>query len=516
MATTLTVVVCDGSRVLLGHVGDSRAYLLRDGVLAAGLPRPHLRPAPGGHGPALPRAAARHPWSNVVLRSPGRQPDAGAAQELDLVELDVGPGDRLLLCSDGLTDLVADGGSRRCCGSPTRTPRPRCSPRPRSRPGARDNVTCVVLDLVRRPAGRRRRAAARRGARHRPTSSTPAGPVHAARQRCDGPHGRSLDPVRCQNRGMTDVRRPALEGTVAVRDERRLSFAEYGTPPGPGDRLDARHPRCPPADPRSRPGRTPSSTVCGSSASTGPASARRRRTSTRRRSTGPRDLEIVARHAGHRHARLIGLSGGGPYALAAGAALPDRVHGVGVLGGVAPTRGPDAIEGGPSQLAVRLAPLHLRSAGCRSAWRSPGHPGGPAPGRSGLDLSPPSSPRATRRCWRGRSSRRCSSTTCSTAAARRLGPARRPAALHPHWGFALADVTVPVRWWHGDADHIVPFAHGRHVVDRLPDAELHVIDGREPPRRPRRRRGGPRHAHGARPRDRRPASTADRDIARNA
>ena len=38
--------------------------------------------------------------------------------------------------------------------------------------------------------------------------------------------------------------------------------------------------------------------------------------------------------------RVIGLSGGGPYALAAGAALPDRVHGVGVLGGVAPPRGP--------------------------------------------------------------------------------------------------------------------------------------------------------------------------------
>ena len=45
------------------------------------------------------------------------------------------------------------------------------------------------------------------------------------------------------------------------------------------------------------------------------------------------------------------------------------------------------------------------------------------------------------------------------------------------WGFRLADVGVPVRWWHGDADHIVPLAHGRHVVDRLPDASLTVIDG---------------------------------------
>ncbi|HJQ05176.1 MAG TPA: alpha/beta hydrolase, partial [Nocardioides sp.] len=39
------------------------------------------------------------------------------------------------------------------------------------------------------------------------------------------------------------------------------------------------------------------------------------------------------------------------------------------------------------------------------------------------------------------------------------------------------DVRVPVRWWHGNADHIVPFAHGEHVVSRLPNATLSVIDG---------------------------------------
>lgn len=41
----------------------------------------------------------------------------------------------------------------------------------------------------------------------------------------------------------------------------------------------------------------------------------------------------------------------------------------------------------------------------------------------------------------------------------------------------MIGLTVPVRWWHGDADHIVPFAHGQHVVERLPDAELHVLSG---------------------------------------
>jgi pimeloyl-ACP methyl ester carboxylesterase len=45
------------------------------------------------------------------------------------------------------------------------------------------------------------------------------------------------------------------------------------------------------------------------------------------------------------------------------------------------------------------------------------------------------------------------------------------------WGFHLDQVKVPVRWWHGDHDHIVPFAHGQHVVARLPDAELYHLPG---------------------------------------
>ena len=36
---------------------------------------------------------------------------------------------------------------------------------------------------------------------------------------------------------------------------------------------------------------------------------------------------------------------------------------------------------------------------------------------------------------------------------------------------------IPVRWWHGDRDHIVPFAHGQHVVSRLPDAVLTTLPG---------------------------------------
>jgi pimeloyl-ACP methyl ester carboxylesterase len=45
------------------------------------------------------------------------------------------------------------------------------------------------------------------------------------------------------------------------------------------------------------------------------------------------------------------------------------------------------------------------------------------------------------------------------------------------WGFRLVDVKVPVHWWHGDADHIVPLAHAEQAVAALPDAKLYVRPG---------------------------------------
>ena len=135
---------------------------------------------------------------------------------------------------------------------------------------------------------------------------------------------------------MRNVRRPALEGTVAVRGDRRLSFAEYGSRQRSRDRLDARHPRRAAPDPAGGARATPSGKgvriigldrpgIGSSTAHLYPDVL-----------DWTRDLELVLDTLAVDTVRVIGLSGGGPYALAAGAALPDRVHGVGVLGGVAP------------------------------------------------------------------------------------------------------------------------------------------------------------------------------------
>ncbi|MGY2702932.1 MULTISPECIES: PP2C family protein-serine/threonine phosphatase [unclassified Nocardioides] len=145
MATTLTVLVCDGERVALGHVGDSRAYLFRDGELTQ-LSRDHTY-VQGlvDSGRLEPGAAWQHPWRNVVLRSVDGDPlDPG----VDLLPVPVLPGDRLLLCSDGLTDLVPDEVVAELLR--TRDPHSAAAVLVQAAlaAGGKDNVTCLVLDVV--------------------------------------------------------------------------------------------------------------------------------------------------------------------------------------------------------------------------------------------------------------------------------------------------------------------------------------------------------------------------------
>lgn len=144
MATTLTAVVCDGEGVVLGHVGDSRAYLLRAGELTQ-VSRDHTYVqglVDTGHLDA--GAAWRHPWRNVVLRSVDGDPlDRG----IDLVPVPVAPGDRILLCSDGLTDLVPDEVVAELLATGGPDEAAAVLVRAAVDAGGRDNVTCVVLDL---------------------------------------------------------------------------------------------------------------------------------------------------------------------------------------------------------------------------------------------------------------------------------------------------------------------------------------------------------------------------------
>ena len=96
--TVVACLVVDPEHVVVAHVGDSRAYLLRGGRLQT-LTRDHtIVEELVGRGLLTAEEAERHPYKNVLSRNLG----ARAEPRVDLLELELRPGDRLLLCSDGL------------------------------------------------------------------------------------------------------------------------------------------------------------------------------------------------------------------------------------------------------------------------------------------------------------------------------------------------------------------------------------------------------------------------------
>lgn len=104
MATTAVAMLVDRDAGALAHVGDSRAYLLRQGRLDR-LTRDHSWVEDQIQAGALSEAAARrHPWRNVVTRAL-----TGAADlDVDIRELRLEPGDRVLLCTDGIFSVLTD------------------------------------------------------------------------------------------------------------------------------------------------------------------------------------------------------------------------------------------------------------------------------------------------------------------------------------------------------------------------------------------------------------------------
>ncbi len=105
MGTTMTVAVTgrDGA-VLIGHVGDSRAYRIRGGSLEQ-LTKDHsLVGELMRSGKLSPEEAETHPQRSVITRAVGTEPDV----DVDTFTVDAEAGDVFLLCSDGLTDMVSD------------------------------------------------------------------------------------------------------------------------------------------------------------------------------------------------------------------------------------------------------------------------------------------------------------------------------------------------------------------------------------------------------------------------
>ena len=104
MGTTASVLLLAGSRYLIGQVGDSRVYLLRESSFSQ-LTKDHSyvqEQVDAGY--LTPEQARYHPYSNVITRCVG----AGSDVEPDIYRGEVKPGDTFLVASDGLTGMVDD------------------------------------------------------------------------------------------------------------------------------------------------------------------------------------------------------------------------------------------------------------------------------------------------------------------------------------------------------------------------------------------------------------------------
>jgi PPM family protein phosphatase len=104
MGTTITAAIVEDDAVQIGHVGDSRAYRIRDGELEQVTEDHSLVAELVRSGKLSPEEADIHPQRSVITRTVGTDPDV----DVDTFSVDARPGDVFLLCSDGLTTMVDD------------------------------------------------------------------------------------------------------------------------------------------------------------------------------------------------------------------------------------------------------------------------------------------------------------------------------------------------------------------------------------------------------------------------
>jgi protein phosphatase len=143
-STTATVALFDGSRVGIGHVGDSRAYLFRDRELSQ-LTKDHtFVQSLIDEGRISEEESRVHPHRNLILKALDGMQEA----DPDLFMIELTDGDRLLLCSDGASGVLDDGRLADILSMGTPDFAAVELVRASLEAGSSDNVTCIVADVV--------------------------------------------------------------------------------------------------------------------------------------------------------------------------------------------------------------------------------------------------------------------------------------------------------------------------------------------------------------------------------
>jgi len=145
MATTASAILAGASTACVAHVGDSRVYVLRNGLLDQ-LTHDHSWVEEQVRaGTMSPTAARQHPWRNVVTRALS----GGEDPEVDVTDVRPAPGERYLLCSDGLFTVVSDKQIAEILGSASLSLQGICGAliEAANAGGGPDNITALVLEV---------------------------------------------------------------------------------------------------------------------------------------------------------------------------------------------------------------------------------------------------------------------------------------------------------------------------------------------------------------------------------
>lgn len=268
---------------------------------------------------------------------------------------------------------------------------------------------------------------------------------------------------------VADAKRAVEEyETVGLPDGRRLSYAEFGDPDGepvlyfhgfPGSRAQAA-----PAGPAARDAGV--RVIAPDRPGIGASDPLPGRTLT----DWPADAATLADTLGVDEFAALGISGGGPYAAACAAELPDRVRAASLVSSVAPL---DAVfrraflEFRISRYAPPLAKLLFW-------WGLRGTDGD-------LDAAVESraagAPAVDAECWRGPAGGAVV-VGAGPATENGVGPLVREAAVYARpWNIDLGGIRVPTFVWHGEADENVPVEMGRYLAARIPVREAHILPG---------------------------------------
>jgi serine/threonine protein phosphatase PrpC len=143
-STTATVALFDGARAGIGHVGDSRGYLFRDGEISQITSDHTFVQTLIDEGRITEEEARVHPHRNLILKAL----DGVHEAEPDLFVLELTPGDRLLLCSDGASGVLTDGRLADILSGGSAEYAATELVRASLEAGSSDNVTCLVADVV--------------------------------------------------------------------------------------------------------------------------------------------------------------------------------------------------------------------------------------------------------------------------------------------------------------------------------------------------------------------------------